>query len=293
MEKNTRNIQQAVVVGGGLIGIEMVEMLLSRGIQTTFLVREHSFWNAVLPAEESDLINRHIRTHLLDLRLDTELKQIEGTDQVQAIHTQRGERLPCQFVGITIGVRPNIGCIDPKVIAIDRGILVDNNLMTSQPDIYAIGDCAQLRNPLAHRRAIEPVWYVGRMMGETLAHTLLGNPRAYRPGVWFNSAKFFDIEYQVYGFVPTASSEKIDSLYWENPNENQAMRIVFDKTTQQVLGCNVLGMRQRHPQWIQWIEQQEPLESVLENLEQARFDAEFAYAYEPHIRLAHRVNNTY
>ena len=76
MEKNTQGITRAVIVGGGLIGIEMAEMLLSRSIPVTFLVREDSFWNNILPQGESEMINRHIREHHVDLRLGTELKEI-------------------------------------------------------------------------------------------------------------------------------------------------------------------------------------------------------------------------
>jgi NAD(P)H-nitrite reductase large subunit len=76
MEAHTANISKAVIVGGGLIGIEMAEMLNSRNIPTTFLVREKSFWNPVLPAEESQMINAHIKEHHIDLRLETELKDI-------------------------------------------------------------------------------------------------------------------------------------------------------------------------------------------------------------------------
>jgi len=69
--------KRAVVVGGGLIGIEMAEMLRSRDIPVTFLVREDSFWNGVLPAEESEMINRHILEHHIDLRLGVNLKEIK------------------------------------------------------------------------------------------------------------------------------------------------------------------------------------------------------------------------
>ncbi|MEQ8532065.1 MAG: FAD/NAD(P)-binding oxidoreductase, partial [Imperialibacter sp.] len=78
LEKNTGACQRAVIVGGGLIGIELAEMLASRKIPVTFLVREKSFWDLVLPAEESAMINRHIVEHHIDLRLDTELKEIKA-----------------------------------------------------------------------------------------------------------------------------------------------------------------------------------------------------------------------
>ncbi|HNH30657.1 MAG TPA: FAD/NAD(P)-binding oxidoreductase, partial [bacterium] len=89
MERNTKSVKRAVIVGGGLIGIEMAEMLISRGIHVTFLVREKSYWDNILPAEESDMINRHIRAHHVDLRLNTELQEIRGNDKgrVDAIVT--------------------------------------------------------------------------------------------------------------------------------------------------------------------------------------------------------------
>jgi NADPH-dependent 2,4-dienoyl-CoA reductase/sulfur reductase-like enzyme len=69
------------------------------------------------------------------------------------------------------------------------------------PGVYAIGDCAQHRTPPPGRKAVEQVWYTGRMHGETLALTLTGKRPPYAPGHWFNSAKFLDIEYQTYGQV--------------------------------------------------------------------------------------------
>ena len=79
LEKNAPNnkiCKRAVIVGGGLIGIEFAEMLLSRNIPVTFLVRENSFWSNILPSQESQLINSHIKEHHIDLRLETNLKEI-------------------------------------------------------------------------------------------------------------------------------------------------------------------------------------------------------------------------
>ena len=296
MEKNTRGIRQGVVVGGGLIGIEVAEMLHSRGISVIFLVREASFWNNILPEPESQMINRHILQQGIDLRVSTELSRIEGREgKVCAVHTSHNERIACDFVSITIGVSPNISLLQGTPISTHKGICVDEYLQTSQADVYAIGDCAEVRAPLAHRRAIEPVWYTGRMMGETLARTLVEKkPMAYRPGVWFNSAKFFDIEYQTYGQVDSQMSEQHASLYWESPTRSLSLRIVFDRKTHSVVGCNALGVRQRHVVWEAWIRQKTPLKEVVSGLKTARFDSEFAYAYEKHIQdLYHRYRRAH
>ncbi|MDV7393430.1 FAD-dependent oxidoreductase, partial [Arthrospira platensis SPKY1] len=153
------------------------------------------------------MINRHILKHGIDLRLQTELKEIWGdrNGKLKLVVTSQGEKIECGFVGIATGVRPNIDFLQFTPIEYDKGILVNDYLETSIPDVYAVGDCAQLRTPKPGRRAIEPVWYTGRMMGEVVAKNILeavGSGRvAYDPGIWFNSAKFLDIEYQVYGNI--------------------------------------------------------------------------------------------
>ena len=76
MEKHSAALERAVIVGGGLIGVEMAEMFHSRQIPVTFLVREREFWNNILPPEEAAMVSRHLREHHIDLRLGEELKEI-------------------------------------------------------------------------------------------------------------------------------------------------------------------------------------------------------------------------
>lgn len=277
MERHSRGLQHAVIVGGGLIGIEMAEMFHSRGIPVTFLVRESSFWNNVLPAEESDMINRHIREHGIDLRLSTELREIlpDPHGKCRAVITSQGEEIACGFVGLTVGVSPNVDFLRHTPLEIGRGIRVNEYLQTNLPDVYAIGDCAELRHPRPGRRPIEAVWYSARTMGETVARTLCGEPTPYDPGIWFNSAKFFDIEYQVYGHVPPTLSPDMETLYWEHPDGRKSIRINYDRATGAVLGFNLMGVRYRHNVCDQWLRQGTPIGTVLENLGAANFDPEF------------------
>lgn len=282
MEANSEGLERAVIVGGGLIGIEMAEMFHSRHIPVTFLVRENSFWNGVLTAEESDMINREIRKNGIDLRLETELKSIEddGTGRVKAVVTGAGERIACGYVGLTAGVSPHVGFLKGTPLEIGRGILVDEYLQTNLPDVYAIGDCAQQRTPQPGRRPIEAIWYTGRMMGEVVAHQVCGHPTVYNPGIWFNSAKFFDIEYQVYGDAPAVLPDDMATLYWEHPNGDKAIRINYDKAEGHVRGFNLMGVRYRHEVCEKWLADKTPIETVLTHLGLANFDPEFFKEYE-------------
>ncbi len=285
MVRWTAETRRAVIVGGGLIGIEMAEMFLSRNIPVTFLVRENLFWSNILPREEAEMVGRHIREHHVDLRLKTEMKEIlsDENGRARAVVTTSGEEIECQFVGLTAGVSPNVDWLQDAPVEVDRGILINEYFETGLPDIYAGGDCAQFRTPLPARRPVEQVWYTGKMHGRCIADNLLGKASPYEPGVWFNSAKFFDIEYQTYGMVWAKLPEDEQSFYWEHDSGKQSLRINYRKDTRAVTGFNLFGMRGRHSVCEQWIVEQKTIEHVLQHLGAMNFDPEFFEQCEPQI----------
>ena len=287
LEDNTKGVKHAVIVGGGLIGVELAEMLTSRKIDVTFLVREKHFWDLVMPKQEAKLIEKHIREHHVNLKLETELGEIfsDANGKVKAIITKAGETIECQFVGLTVGVSPNISFIKNSEINTDRGVLVNEFFETSVKDVYAIGDCAQFTSSINGRRPIEQVWYTGRMHGETLAHSLTTVKTNYNPGHWFNSAKFFDIEYQTYGAVPSIISAPLNSFYWEHTSGKMCFRIVYDFQTYHLIGINVFGIRMRHEVFNRWLSESKKIDYVMENLAEANFDPEFFKRYESDINL--------
>lgn len=282
MEEASKTTKRAVIIGGGLIGIEMAEMFLTRGIEVTFLVRENNFWNSVLPHEESSMVTRHVKEHHVDLRLKTELKEIIPDDngRVKHIITNTGEKIECEFVGLTAGVSPNVDFLKNTDLQIEKGIMVNRQLETNQKNVFAIGDCAQFIEPSPGRRPLEQVWYTGRMMGEVVANTVCGTPTEYHPGVWFNSAKFFDIEYQIYGTVNSKPEEHEEHLYWEHEDGKKSIRIIFNKNDQSIIGFNLMGIRYRHEVCDKWLREKASITEVLTNLRAANFDPEFFKRHE-------------
>ena len=301
LEKHAPNkevCKRAVIVGGGLIGIELAEMLRSRKIPVTFLVREASFWNGVLPAQESEMINKHIKEHHIDLRLSTNLKEIKSDENGNVksiIIEETGEEIFCNVVGLTAGVTPNIDFIKDAGIELGRGVKVNRYLETNIADVYAIGDCAEQHDAIGQRRNIEAVWYTGRMMGESLAQTICGNKTAYKPGHWFNSAKFLDIEYQTYGWVFSERAKKENETYfqWQHPKDNKCITISYDANTRQFLGINTFGIRMRHETFDKWLTENQSIEFVLKYLADANFDPEFYKLHEAEIlEKFNQENNT-
>jgi NAD(P)H-nitrite reductase large subunit len=288
LEEWTPSIQSAVIVGGGLIGIELAEMLHSRGKKVHFLIRESHFWNSILPNEETKLVTQHILDKGIELHLNTELKSIasDAEERAKGVYTKEDLFIPCQWVGLSVGVSPNIAFAKKSGLEANKGILVNKYLETNQKGIYAIGDCAELMEPQQGRSPIEAIWYTGRMMGETLAQTITGKRTPYTPGPWFNSAKFFDIEFQIYGQVSASPhKQKERHIFWKHNSKNRTIRISYNPNTLCFLGCMTLGVRLRHAYFDTVLRENKSMDFVITTLEESFFDPEFYPTYKKEILM--------
>ena len=234
-----------------------------------------------MPLEESQMVSRHIQEHHINLITETELHEIIGNENgaVKSIITKDGKEIKCQFVGLTVGVSPNIAFLKNTEFKTDKGILVNEFFETNIADVYAAGDCAQFINPKEKHPAVEQLWYTGKMQAEVLAQTICGEKIAYQRGIWFNSAKFLNIEYQTYGLMFNKPAEEDETFYWEHPNGKIAMRANFNKTDFSLTGFNFMGMRFRQDAAEQWIINKTPIYEVMQDLSKGFFDPEF---YENH-----------
>ena len=287
IEHHTKDIQSAVIVGGGLIGVELAEMLHVRHIDVTILVKDDYYWGNVLPTKDALLVEAQLKNNGIKVLKKVELDKINGTHgKAKSVTTKDGREINCQFVGITTGVKPNISFIKNSGVKTDKGILVNKYFETGSKNIYAIGDCAQFEKPLPGRKPIEQVWYTGKMHGETLAQTLCGNRTAYQPGPWYNSAKFFDLEYQTYGLVPAMLEDKQAYFFWKHPKDDAAIGICYNKNDKTLAGINSYGIRLRHAFFDKCLKENKNVAYILSHLQFAWFNSEFSKNYIPEILQA-------
>lgn len=291
LEENVKECKTAIIIGGGLIGVELAEMLHTREVEVIMLVREKLFWGGVLPKEEAEMVSNHIQSRGIKIQFETELDEIleDGNGKVKAIKTKSGDLIDCQLVGLTVGVHPNTDVLKGSKIKTDKGVLVNEFLETNIPNVYSIGDCAEFHQHPTGRKNIEQVWYTGKMMGETVAQTLCGNRTAYRPGVWFNSAKFVDLEYQTYGWVWNEVKENEKMFFYQDLENDRMIKFIFDKNTEALLGINALGIRLRHRVCDKWISEKSKIDTVIQNLGAANFDPEIYKTYEEHLILKYNA----
>lgn len=267
--------QRAVVVGGGLIGIELVESLLHHRIPVTFLVREPWYWPMALGEEEGDVVAAHMRAHGVDLRLEEEIASIQTDAQgrVSGIQTNKGHSLPCNLLGICVGVAPELAWLKNAATPPDvgRGIRVNPRFETNVPDVYAAGDCCEIVDE--HESFTETIWYSAKLHGRLAALSMMGQPGHYQRPLFYNSSKFFEVEYTTVGQVlnlPTGTM----SHYRKHPTKPISQRIVYSAEGR-VLGFNMLGSRWNHNILERWIHEGRSVEFVKNHLGEAQFDVEF------------------
>lgn len=163
-----------VVIGGGLLGIEAAYGLSRSGARITLLHLVDRLMERQLDAEGAALLAEAVALRGIDLKLGAATRAFIGRDHVEAVELQDGTMLPADIVVIAIGVRPNTALAETAGLSIDRGILVDDAMTTSDPAIFAIGECAQHDGSVYG--LVEPAYEQARV----LARRLAGEPASYR-----------------------------------------------------------------------------------------------------------------
>ncbi len=275
-ERLTPSTQRAVVVGGGLIGVELVECLLHHKVQTTFLVRESTYWPAALDPEEGELVAAHLRRHGVALRLSESLEEVlcDDTGRVSGARTSAGETLPCELLGVAVGVVAQIDWLreGAPALRLGRGVCVDRSFATNLPDVWAAGDCAEIAMDDAPPIR-ETIWYSAKRHGRLAAQAMMGDRVRYTPPLFFNSSKFFELEFTTVGHAINLPPDATELIFRDAKREISA-RFVFDASGA-LIGANLLGSRWDHRILEAWIMQRRPIEFVEPRLPHAQFDVEF------------------
>jgi nitrite reductase (NADH) large subunit len=157
----------AVVIGGGLLGLEAANGLLRRGMNVSVVHVTGSLMNQQLDPPAADLLRQALEGRGLNILLNRQTKEIAGDGKVQSVRFADGEEIPADLVVMAAGVRPNIELAKAAGLHCERAIVVDDTLQTYDPRVYAVGECVQ------HRRAtfglVAPIWDQARVCAAHLA----------------------------------------------------------------------------------------------------------------------------
>lgn len=194
--------RQAVVVGGGITALEIVEGLRTRGVRVDYFVRGERYWSNVLDETESRIVEQRLKEEGVRIHYHSELAEILGKEgRVIGVRTIDGRQLRCDLVGVAIGVAPRKELGEIAGLKVDKGILVDESMRTSIPDIFAAGDVAQVYDPILGKAIVDSLWDPARAQGRTAGMNMAGQPAQYCKGSPFNVTRLAGITTTIIGNV--------------------------------------------------------------------------------------------
>ncbi|PHV04835.1 NAD(P)/FAD-dependent oxidoreductase [Rugamonas rubra] len=167
MLEAARSHRHAVVIGGGLLGLEAANGLLRQGMQVTVVHVTDCLMNQQLDKPAAQLLQKALEHKGLRFLLNAQTAEIVGPDRVTAVRFKDGSEIPADLVVMTAGVRPNMALAQQSGLHCERAIVVDDTLQTYDPRVYAVGECVQHRS--ATFGLVAPIWDQARVCGAHLA----------------------------------------------------------------------------------------------------------------------------
>ena len=198
------------MVGGGPTAVELAEGLSARGVRVHYLMRGARYWAGVLDPAESRLIEDALEADGIMIHRHAKVaRAIAIGSAVTAIETTSGETIPCDLIAVAIGVRPRLGLAHAIGLAVDRGVLVNQNLETSTRDVFAAGDVAQITDPEIGVARLDALWSTALTSGRAAGRAMAGDTAPYRPAPSLNVTRLGRITMTIIG-AARVDSERAD-----------------------------------------------------------------------------------
>lgn len=200
--KHAQRRRTAVIVGGGITALELVEGFRARGLIVHYFLRGDRYWSNVLDETESHIVEHRLKEEGIHIHYQTELAEILGKrGRVMGVLTTNGQRINCDIVGVAIGIKPKIGIAEAAGIKTVRGISVDEYLSTSAADIFAAGDVAEVYDPTVGKAILDSLWGPARKQGYTAGLNMTGRKVPYYKGVPFNVTRLAGLTTTIIGSI--------------------------------------------------------------------------------------------
>jgi NADPH-dependent 2,4-dienoyl-CoA reductase/sulfur reductase-like enzyme len=189
---------QAVVIGGGFIGMEVASVLAQKNVNTTMIIRDERVWSRVFTAEMSAFFEGYYAARGVQIFKLASIAALEGKDTVSSVVLGSGGKIPCDMVVAGVGATPVTEPFGRSGIEIDDGIRVNEYLESNQPAIYAAGDVANYPDLIFNKRRRVEHWDNAVSQGTHWAHVALGNREPFVHVPYFFS-DVFDLSYELWG----------------------------------------------------------------------------------------------
>lgn len=185
-------VTSALIVGAGFIGVEVALVLRDLGLDVTMVSRRWVMPRG-LDEETGGIVLAALQDRGVKVRMFEPAEELEGTTAVEAVRLASGERLRADVYVAATGVKPNVECVAGSGLVMDWGVTVDDNLATSDPDVYAAGDVAETRDRLTGERYVHAIFPNAVNQGRVVAEHLLGLDTVYEGSESMNSLRHLGV----------------------------------------------------------------------------------------------------
>lgn len=244
--------RDVVMIGGGLIGVEATEALVESGCRVTLIEMLPQVLR-ILDWELARLVEKHMESHGVKVLTNTQVTGFEGDGTVREVITTRG-RLPADMVILAIGVRPNVDLARAAELAIGPtgAIQVDDTQRTSDPDVYAVGDCAQTTDLITGEPCFVPLGSTANKQGRVAAINICGGTDRFPGVIGSTVCKVFDYCVARTGLTETAARQlgfepvtvlvpDMDRAHYMPGSSLIITKLVVDSGTRKLLGAQIVG----------------------------------------------------
>ncbi|HEX4275666.1 MAG TPA: FAD-dependent oxidoreductase [Bryobacteraceae bacterium] len=248
IQRLAASAKQAAVIGGGFIGMEVASVLAQKGIRVTMILREDRIWKQFFTPAMSGYFENYYTARDVRFIKEAELAELRGEGDVRSILLKSGDSVPCDLVVAGIGVRPATEIFAKSGLDVSDGVIVDDHLQSSLPDVYAAGDIANYPDNLFGKRRRVEHWDNAVSQGQHCARALTGDRAPFIHVPYFFS-DVFDLSYEFWG--DTSTSDSIVERGDIGSNSFSIWWLVHDRVVAAFVMNRSDEEREAAPRWIQ------------------------------------------
>lgn len=223
--------RRAIVIGGGLIGVSVAEALVKRGVAVTIVELKDRILNMILDEEGSRLASEAVRRAGVEVLTNTTVASVAGHGssggKVASVLLDSGREVPCDLLIVAIGVVPRTELAREAGLAVNRGIVVDERMATSDPDIYACGDASEAYDFALGAARPTPVWPNAYLGGRVAGRNMAGVATIYPGGTACNSLNYFGLSLVSAGLVVAPEGDGYRTLTRLEPENGLYRKIIL------------------------------------------------------------------